>query len=1426
MDIPNQIIALRRQVEALNRATVVFNVEPKNPNPETIWVDTNAQTTKYWDGSNWITTSAGGLTDWNTSVVFTATDYNTIAWTSWVVSIGTRDSVTDYATNSGTFDMTTTTYFYWQEDAPTAIQTSTDASAVVVAGGIVIAIGRPNPDTANNASLKVFGWPSVDQIIADEIVANSITSNMIQANAVTASKISVTSLSAINADMGTITAGNITLNTSGYIRGGQTAYDTGTGFFLGYSGAAYKFSIGNGSTQKLLWDGTSLTITGSLSATTGAIGGFDIGADYIRDAANSMGLASTVTGGDDVRFWAGAAFASRSTAPFRVTEAGAMVASSATITGALTTSSGSSISTTYLSGVVAQANLNVANSGWTQTSAFSVTNATKVSWGSGTFTASNGASYSISAGDTGTMAAKTYIYLDTGTSTTAYQVTTTASTSVGAGKVLIAVAQNGTWEATFQVLGTGGGGQNIDAASIVAASITANEIALLGITSAVLAAGAVTTAKIAALAVTSSELAAGSVIAGKIAALTIVAADIAAATITGAKIAAGTITATNITAGTITATEIAAATITGAKIAATTITASNIAASTITANEIAASTITAGKMNVSQLSAIAADLWAITAGTIVLPSGGYMRSGQTAYDSGTGFYIGNDSGTPKFSVGNSAGNKLTWNGTTLTITGTLTATAGAIGGFDIGTDYIRDAANSMGLASTVSGSDDVRFWAGAAFASRATAPFRVTEAGAIVASSATITGAITTSSGSSISTTYLSGTVAQSNLGVADRGWSQTSVFSVTDADTIAWASGTFTSADGTAYSISSGNTGNMAAKTYIYLDTGVSTTAYQTTTTASTAVGVGKVMVAIAQNATTEATYEVLSGQGWQNIDAANIVTGSITANEIAASTITAGKLSISTLSAITADMGTITAWTVTLNTSGYVRGGQTAYNTGTGFFLGYDSSAYKLSLGDASSAFLTWNGSTLTVSGLIASRGGELFTATQAAPGACTTATGAAGVLTGTYLYKITYVTQVSNAAGVPVDEGETELGTTSASVAPSSQKVSLTAIPTWPTWRVINRKIYRTKAGGSTYFYVATLSDNTTTTYTDNTADASLTIDATNRENTTASYVVKDSVKVIRLMATSVGVGTEALYSQDSGFANVAVGYQTLRTNTKGYSNVAIGYQTLYTGDTGGSNDLSYHIGIGYQALYNTTNSTSNIGIGQYAGKYITSGNANIAIGNGAMWKVAAAAGTGNSNIAVGTNSGAAITSGANNICVGDYAGQYITTGTDNIIIAKNTDSALDTEQNIILIGNTGASPASNEIRIGNSSNTKATFFGISGATSSAGIAVLINASGVLGTTTSSQFYKERIEDMAGLSEKIYALRPVKFHYKKEALQWEADIEQYGLIAEEVEKTFPELVARDIKGNVHSVRYHFLIPLMLNEIQRLRERVDAFD
>lgn len=92
----------------------------------------------------------------------------------------------------------------------------------------------------------------------------------------------------------TITGGGITLSAGGNIKGGQTAYDTGTGFFLGYSSSAYRFSIGNSAGNKLTWDGTTLTVSGAINATSGTFSGTITASGTISGGTIS---GATVTGG-------------------------------------------------------------------------------------------------------------------------------------------------------------------------------------------------------------------------------------------------------------------------------------------------------------------------------------------------------------------------------------------------------------------------------------------------------------------------------------------------------------------------------------------------------------------------------------------------------------------------------------------------------------------------------------------------------------------------------------------------------------------------------------------------------------------------------------------------------------------------------------------------------------------------------------------------------------------------------------------------------------------------------------------------------------------------------------------------------------------------------------------------------------------------
>lgn len=141
--------------------------------------------------------------------------------------------------------------------------------------------------------------------------------------------------------------------------------------------------------------------------------------------------------------------------------------------------------------------------------------------------------------------------------------------------------------------------------------------------------------------------------------------------------------------------------------------------------------------------------------------------------------------------------------------------------------------------------------------------------------------------------------------------------------------------------------------------------------------------------------------------------------------------------------------------------------------------------------------------------------------APGALTAADGGASgnLSAGAYLYKVTFVTA----------NGETQGGTASGSVTlVASHKMSLTAIPLGPTG-TLYRNIYRTTAGGSSYLFLTQISDNTTTTYTDNIADASL---GTNTAptvsnipgapvNTGVMDMKAQSTKIIRAIEDALGV-----------------------------------------------------------------------------------------------------------------------------------------------------------------------------------------------------------------------------------------------------------------------------------------------------------------
>jgi len=234
-------------------------------------------------------------------------------------------------------------------------------------------------------------------------------------------------------------------------------------------------------------------------------------------------------------------------------------------------------------------------------------------------------------------------------------------------------------------------------------------------------------------------------------------------------------------------------------------------------------------------------------------------------------------------------------------------------------------------------------------------------------------------------------------------------------------------------------------------------------------------------------------------------------------------------------------------------------------------------------------------------------IFVADAAAPTLALVAS-AGNVNAGTHYYIVTYVTAI----------GETR-GTLSAVITTDAGHGQVTVtLPVSTDPRVTSRKVYRSKAGDSYYAQclVATVADNTTGTYTDNIADASLdtTKNAYYRDNTTNNALTRNGVRVMMPGAQNTIFGLSAGASLTTGGGNALLGASAGTVLTSGTDNTFLGHFSGMSYTTGWSNTA-----LGSNALYYGTTGGNNVGVGYLAGLNNQTGNRNVLIG------VSAGAGT---------------------------------------------------------------------------------------------------------------------------------------------------------------------------------------------------------
>lgn len=243
------------------------------------------------------------------------------------------------------------------------------------------------------------------------------------------------------------------------------------------------------------------------------------------------------------------------------------------------------------------------------------------------------------------------------------------------------------------------------------------------------------------------------------------------------------------------------------------------------------------------------------------------------------------------------------------------------------------------------------------------------------------------------------------------------------------------------------------------------------------------------------------------------------------------------------------------------------------------------------------------------------------------------------------------------------------------------------------------------------------------------------------------------------------------------------------------------------------------FGGNAVFHCYNAITNLFVGDSSGNFTLTGVQNTGCGATTL----AALTSGEFNTACGSAGLANLTTGLGNITVGYQAGNSIIDGQYNIIVGTQAgNNYTGSESNNIILGtNPGTPGESNVIRIGGGGQQTACFVdGIYGASVdfNSGLPVYVDQQGTLGTVLSSIRFKDKIKPIGNDSAPILQFNPVEYVLKAD----KSKTKQFGLIAEDVFKLMPDLVVLDKHGEPYAVRYNELPVLILNEMQKLENRV----
>jgi trimeric autotransporter adhesin len=293
---------------------------------------------------------------------------------------------------------------------------------------------------------------------------------------------------------------------------------------------------------------------------------------------------------------------------------------------------------------------------------------------------------------------------------------------------------------------------------------------------------------------------------------------------------------------------------------------------------------------------------------------------------------------------------------------------------------------------------------------------------------------------------------------------------------------------------------------------------------------------------------------------------------------------------------------------------------------------------------------------------------------------------------------------------------------------------------------------------------------------------------------------------------GVGYEALTANSYGDFNTAVGSQALVDNTSGSANTAVGKGALQAMTVGW-----YNTAVGYNAMPAATSPFYNTAIGRDALKVTTTGQYNTSVGSGSLNEVT----TGGNNTAIGATAGSNILTGSYNTFLGygSHADSTTPALTNATAIGAMANVAAD---NAIVLG--GVSGTTYAVKVGIGSIAPDTTLQVVGdikvgTSGTNGCLKNFAGTGLIGTCSSDLRLKTDIHPFESVLPRVAQLQPVHFAWRSSEFPSYhfGDGVNAGLIAQDVERVFPEMVALDEHG-LKMVNYAELPYLTLQAVKEL--------